>query len=80
MRAYLFTEGAIAADEDDASEEAGEATAAPARIGSTSVIGPGQSRPARSRATPERSTSRSAIAMSATCAISGLKLGRPFAA
>jgi hypothetical protein len=57
-----------------------EAIPASARNGSTKVSGPGQNRSARSRATASNTAIRSAAARSGTCTISGLKLGRPFAA
>ena len=48
--------------------------------GSTNVNGPGQNAAASARASASNTAIRSAAARSATCTISGLKLGRPLAA
>ena len=52
----------------------------PDRTGSTNVNGPGQYRPANARARSSNTANASAVCRSATCTISGLKLGRPLAA
>ena len=49
------------------------------RFGSTRVSGPGQNEAARAWAAGVRTTRANAASASATCAISGLWTGRPFA-
>ena len=53
---------------------------ASSRNGTTSVSGPGQCASASARAVSSNTPIPSAAARSATCTISGLKLGLPFAA
>ena len=55
-------------------------TGQPSAFGSTSVSGPGQNASASFFARNEKRANANAAAALVTCAISGLKRGRPFAA